>query len=69
MGIGTGLIERAITYSSRLGFESIELWCIKGNTPAHGVYRKLGFVGSGQERLSSQLTGNTLYELHYVRML
>lgn len=69
MGIGTGLIERAITYSSRLGFKSIELWCIKGNIPAQEAYRKLGFVGSGQERFSSQLTGNTLHELHYVRML
>lgn len=68
-GIGSKLVERAITYSSRSGFESIELWCIKGNTPAQEAYKKLGFIESGQERSSSQLTGNTLHELHYVKVL
>lgn len=68
-GIGSGLVKRAITYASRSGFESIELWCLKGNTPAQNAYRKLGFVESGQERSSSQLTGNTLHELHYVKGL
>ena len=69
MGIGSRLVERAIAYSSRSGFESIELWCIKGNTPAQETYKKLGFIESGQERSSSQLTGNTLHELHYVKTL
>lgn len=69
MGIGSGLVARAINYASRAGFESIELWCIKGNTSAQEVYRKLGFVESGQERSTSQLTGNTLRERHYVKLL
>lgn len=68
-GIGSRLVERAITYSYHSGFESIELWCIKGNTPAREVYKKLGFIESGQERASSHLTGNTLHELHYVKVL
>lgn len=67
--IGSRLVERAITYSSRSGFESIELWCIKGNTPAQEAYKKLGFIESGRERSSSRLTGNTLHELHYVKVL
>jgi GNAT superfamily N-acetyltransferase len=69
MGIGSGLVKQAISYASRTGFERIELWCIKGNTPAQEAYGKLGFVESGQERSSSQLTGNTLHELHYVKLL
>lgn len=69
MRIGSSLVERAITYSSRLGFKRIELWCIKGNTPAQEAYKKLGFIESGQVRSSSRLTGNTLHELHYVKLL
>ncbi|MGD8175313.1 N-acetyltransferase family protein [Marinimicrobium sp. ARAG 43.8] len=69
MGIGSRLVERAITYALDAGFESIELWCIKGNTPAQEAYKKLGFTESGQERSSSQLTGNTLHELHYIKVL
>ncbi|UZJ43206.1 GNAT family N-acetyltransferase [Marinimicrobium sp. C6131] len=68
-GIGTSLVERAIAFSSRSGFNSIELWCIKGNTPAQETYKKLGFIESGQERSSSRLTGITLHELHYAKVL
>lgn len=69
MGIASALVERAISYSSGAGFERVELWCIKGNTPAQNAYRKLGFVESGQERSTSQLTGSTLHEAHYVQVL
>ncbi|WP_027330563.1 GNAT family N-acetyltransferase [Marinimicrobium agarilyticum] len=68
-GIGSGLVERAINYSSRAGFKSTELWCIKGNTPAQEAYKKLGFVESGQERSTSKLAGIVLHELHYVKTL
>lgn len=69
MGIGSGLIEWAIDYSIRAGFNSLELWCIKGNTPAEKVYRKFGFIESGQARSTSRLTGIALHELHYVKAL
>jgi len=69
MGIGTSLVERAIAFSYKSGFNSIELWCIKGNAPAHETYKKLGFIESGRERSSSQLTGITLHELHYAKVL
>lgn len=69
MGIGSALVERAISYCSGAGFEFVELWCIKGNTPAQKAYQKLGFVESGKERSTSQLAGNILHELHYVKVL
>ena len=69
LGIGSGLVERAITFASHSGFESIELWCIKGNIPAQEAYKTLGFTESGQERSSSHLTGITLHERHYVKLL
>lgn len=68
-GIGTSLVKRAIAFSSFSGFNSIELWCIKGNTPAQETYKKLGFIESGRERSSSRLTGITLNELHYAKAL
>lgn len=69
MRIGSGLVERAINFSTDAGFNSMELWCIKGNTPAEKAYRKLGFIESGQERSTTRLMGNTLHELHYVKVL
>ncbi|WP_347332890.1 GNAT family N-acetyltransferase [Marinimicrobium locisalis] len=69
MGIGSALVERVLQYSAGAGVERLELWCLKGNRPALEAYRKLGFVESGQERSTSQLTGHVLHELHYVKMI
>jgi RimJ/RimL family protein N-acetyltransferase len=69
LGIGSSLVERAVSHSSFAGLGKIELWCIEGNLPAQKAYAKLGFSQSGQSRASSQLTGHTLHELHYVKNL
>lgn len=69
VGIGSSLVERAVRHSSIGGFKAIELWCIKGNAPAEQAYEKLGFIQSGQSRATSQLTGHTLSEIHYVKRL
>lgn len=67
MGTGSGLVERAIAHSTLAGFKRLELWCLKGNTPAQEAYKKLGFVETGQERTTSQLTGQALHELQYMK--
>lgn len=69
MGIGSALVERVARHAVESGFERLELWCLKGNHPAQEAYQKLGFVESGLERSSSQLTGNILHELHYAKIL
>jgi len=69
VGIGSSLVERAISDTSVAGFGQIELWCIDGNAPAQKAYEKHGFSQSGQIRASSQLTGHMLRELHYVKRL
>lgn len=69
LGIGSKLVARAADYSKQHGFDSIELWCISGNRPAQLAYHKAGFVASGQQRSSSQLTGHPIHELHYFKML
>lgn len=67
LGIGSQLVERVGNYATDAGFQRIELWCLEGNTPAQQTYVKLGFTQSGRARSSSQLTGHTLHELHYLK--
>ncbi len=54
VGIGSSLVERAISYSSVSGFGQIDLWCIEGNTPAQRAYEKLGFSQSGQIKMKDK---------------
>lgn len=68
-GIGQTLIKKALAMSAKSGFKALELWCIQGNIPAEIAYRKAGFTASGKERQSSQLTGNLLHELHYIKKI
>lgn len=68
-GFGKKLINRSVAESSNLGFSSIELWCIKGNSPAEAVYDCCGFTRTDKERTSSALTGHPLHEVLYSRPL
>ena len=67
--IGQELTKKAIDVAREAGFKNIELWCIKGNSPAETTYEKAGFLPTGRERSSSHLTGNPIHERHYTRKL
>lgn len=67
LGIGRILINRAVDTAAATGSRRIELWCIHGNLPARAAYEKCGFAPTGQERSSSQLTGQPLHEILYAR--
>ncbi|MGD8176546.1 GNAT family N-acetyltransferase [Marinimicrobium sp. ARAG 43.8] len=68
-GIGSRLVERAIRYAASKGFNRLELWCIEGNLPAERTYKKLGFRASAHRRSSSNITGHTLHETHYIKTI
>jgi len=68
-GFGKTLTEGAIGSANSTGFKSMELWCIQGNTPAQAIYEKSGFTLTGQERISSHLTGSPLHEVLYTKKL
>lgn len=68
-GIGRSLTTNAITTASALKASRVELWCIKGNAPAQAVYESCGFTETGQERMTSSLTGHPLREALYAKTL
>lgn len=68
-GIGRALTLRAVDTASSLGFQTVELWCIHGNSPARAAYESCGFSLTGQERASSTLTGYPLHEVLYAKAL
>ncbi len=48
-GVGQRLIERALDYSRSHNARYLTLFVDPANTPAHTLYRKLGFVERGEE--------------------
>jgi GNAT superfamily N-acetyltransferase len=68
-GFGRKLVDHSVAESSCLGFSRIELWCIKGNSPAEATYIGCGFTYTAKERTSSVLTGHPLNEILYAKML
>ncbi|MEI8573049.1 GNAT family N-acetyltransferase [Methylomonas sp. LW13] len=68
-GLGRKLVDRSVAESFNLGFACIELWCIKGNSPAEAAYAGCGFTLTDKERTSSALTGHPLHEVLYSKIL
>ena len=62
-GIGQALVEEALRYSKSRDAIKMELWCVKGNTPAGLLYESCGFTLTGTERVTSRLTGHPLAEV------
>lgn len=46
-GVGASLVERAVSWAAESGFGRVELWVTEGNHAAEALYRKLGFVVTG----------------------
>ena len=59
-GIGTALIEEAVTWARRSGITKLELHVFPHNEPAIALYRKLGFSEEGRRRRHYRIGG------HYV---
>lgn len=66
---GAKMTAHVLSSAKRSGFDAIELWCIKGNTPAESAYMQAGFLNTGRERTSSTLTGNPIHEQHFAKNL
>lgn len=46
-GAGADLVRRVIDWASESGYRNVELWVVRGNDSAERLYRKLGFVETG----------------------
>lgn len=58
-GIGSEMIRKAIRLARKNGMEAIRLDALASNTPAHRIYKNLGFVYRGKQHLYAENTGWT----------
>lgn len=58
-GMGNVIIQEAISLAREKGQKAIRLDSMASNTPAHHMYRKIGFQQRGQKGLYTENTGWT----------
>jgi len=58
-GIGSEMIREAIRLGQTNGMKSIRLDALASNTPAHKIYKSLGFEYRGKQHLYAENTGWT----------
>lgn len=58
-GIGSEMIREAIRFAKSCGMKAIRLDALASNTPAHKIYKALGFEYRGQQHLYAENTGWT----------
>ena len=58
-GIGSEMIRDAIRLAHGKGMEAVRLDALASNTPAHRIYKRLGFEFRGKQHLYAENTGWT----------
>ena len=58
-GIGSKMIREAIRLAKTCGMKAIRLDALASNTPAHKIYKTLGFEYRGKQHLYAENTGWT----------
>ena len=58
-GVGAEMIREAINLSVDSGMKSIRLDALASNTPAHKIYKRIGFEYRGKQHLYAENTGWT----------
>ena len=58
-GIGSEMIREAIRLASSKGMQAVRLDALASNTPAHKIYKRLGFEYRGKQHLYAENTGWT----------
>ncbi len=58
-GIGSEMIREAVNLAKINGMKAIRLDALASNTPAHGIYKRLGFEYRGKQHLYAENTGWT----------
>ena len=68
-GAATQLVDEVLATAREWGLEQVQLSVVVGNTAAHRLYERAGFVIFGQERHALQLPDGPRDELLMVRWL
>ncbi len=58
-GVGSKMIRSAISLAKERGMKSVRLDALASNTPAHSIYKRLGFEYRGKQHLYAENTGWT----------
>ena len=58
-GIGSEMVNEAIRMAKSKGMQAIRLDALASNTPAHKLYKRLGFEYRGKQHLYAENTGWT----------
>lgn len=61
-GIGSEIIREAIRLAESKGMKAIRLDALATNTPAHKIYKRLGFEYRGKQNLYAENTGWTDFD-------
>ena len=59
-GLGAALVETAAAWAREQGLEWVDLEVLAGNAPARGLYRKCGFVQTGEIQDLFRIDGESL---------
>lgn len=57
IGLGTALVQRALDWSRSVGVRKVNLEVFSINTPAIGLYRKMGFTEEGRRHGEFEIDG------------
>ena len=67
VGIGSEMVREAILLAKKKGMKAIRLDALATNTPAHKIYKRLGFEYCGKQHLYAENTGWTdFYFFEYI---
>lgn len=64
-GIGRALVSACLDSAAQAENELVELWVLSKNQRAIRMYESAGFLPTGRDRSTSELTGHPLHELCY----
>jgi len=63
MGLGRWLVDEALAFSRKCGYQSAFLWTVEGLPEAAALYRSAGFVET--ERVTHEMWGRQVTEVRY----
>ena len=58
-GVGSEMVREAICLARENGMKAVRLDALASNTPAHSMYKRLGFEYRGKQHLYAENTGWT----------
>jgi ribosomal protein S18 acetylase RimI-like enzyme len=62
-GLGSGLVERVVSWAEDIGADEVTLWANEQNAAALGLYERAGFAATGERKPLASTPGASEIEL------